>query len=196
MFISIVLSALSWWWISGQRKLQTSWRSILNPLSKSLGNMGRVLFVCLLRGIQFPYIGFYLRLCYFRNGIYFLFKYPNRKIETKRIKMCSGIFYFYPLTSNKFNDLLKCFFSEGFLLCIHSRACFTMDSLAMRNRGKRARELNKSIWDLEFLFKGKIPLGNTRFKYDVYLFEFTLQASKHFILQTSEQRISILLLLP
>lgn len=84
---------------------------------------------------------------------------------------------FYPLTSNKFNDLLKRVFFERFLLCIHSRACFKMAFLAMRNRGKRCDRAENLIEEYEIqnsYSNTRHPLGNVRFKYDFHLFEFTL----------------------
>lgn len=59
--------------------------------------------------------------------------------------------------------MLKWGFSEGFLLCIHSRACFTMTPLLMGNREKRCDVPENLIKVYEIqnsCRKARYPLGN------------------------------------
>lgn len=120
--------------MSRQRELQISCRSIY--ISRQCGKD----FICLFlwrHSISLMCISFENL---FSKWFVLCLSILIKKIKTKQIKIDFFLesWIFIALASNKFNDLLKCFFffPKGFLLCIHSRACFKMASFATRNREK------------------------------------------------------------
>ena len=137
-------------------------------------------FVCLLRGIQciqFPCMWIFFGglldfkhislwgfvICAFCLSILI----EKLKQKNKNVFVLES-WIFSPSQAIIFNDLLKWDFSKGFLLCIHSRACFKMACFYCSEEQRKemwwAKELKKRIWDSEFLCKLKILTGEYKFK--------------------------------